>query len=87
MNRWVVYMIQTRSGKLYTGITTDLQRRFEEHKKGKKGARFFHLSDPDKIVYHKSYPNRSRATKREIEIKKMTRQQKLDLINIKSLSN
>lgn len=77
---WEVYIIQTKSGQLYTGITTDLDRRFRDHLEGKRGARFFHISEPEKIVYRESHPNRSDATKREIEIKKMSRRQKLDHI-------
>lgn len=78
---WVVYMIQTSSGKLYTGITTDLKRRFQEHRKRKKGARFFHLSRAEEIVFVEGHPNRSAATKREIAIKKMKRHEKLALIS------
>lgn len=77
---WSVYIIQTKSGKLYTGITTDLKRRFLEHKNKPAGARFFRISNPDKILYQESHPDRSSATKREIAIKKMSRQQKLDLL-------
>ncbi len=77
---WEVYIIQTKSGQLYTGITTDLERRFQDHLEGKKGARFFRFSNPEKILYRESHPNRSKATKREIEIKKMSRPQKLKLI-------
>lgn len=76
---WKVYIIQTKSGKFYTGITTNLERRFQEHKK-KVGAQFFHISAPKCIVYTEDQPDRSEATKREIEIKKMTRAQKLALI-------
>lgn len=76
---WKVYIIRTQSGKLYTGITKDLERRFNEHKK-KRGAQFFHLSSPERLVYSESHPNRSEATKREMQIKKMSRSQKLDLI-------
>lgn len=78
--KWEVYIIRTKSGKLYTGITTDLDRRFSEHQKGGKGARFFRLSNAESIVYRESHPNRSEATKREMSIKKMTRKQKIDLI-------
>lgn len=80
---WEVYLIQAESGKLYTGITTDLDRRFQDHQKGKKGARFFRFSSPEKILLRESFPNRSSATKRELEIKKMTRKEKLDLIHFK----
>lgn len=77
--KWIVYIIQTESGKLYTGITKDLDRRFGEHKEKKKGARFFRISNPEKILHQETYPNRSEASKRESEIKKMTREEKLAL--------
>ena len=76
--KWVVYIIQTASGKLYTGITNNLEKRFNAHQ-NKKGARFFHLSSPEKIVYCETHPNRSEATKREIAIKKLSRIEKLRL--------
>lgn len=80
-NQWEVYMIQTTSGKLYTGITNNLKRRFDEHRKHQKGARFFHISKPEKIVFRESHANRSEASKREMAIKKMSRKEKLALIN------
>ncbi|MFI5334695.1 MAG: GIY-YIG nuclease family protein, partial [Chlamydiales bacterium] len=70
---WEVYIIQTESGKLYTGITTDLDRRFQAHLNGEKGARFFRFSRPRVILFREKQPNRSKATKREIAIKKMSR--------------
>lgn len=79
---WEVYIIQAKSGTLYTGITTDLDRRFADHQKGIKGARFFRISRPEKIVFREAHSNRSEATKREIQIKKMTRCQKLALISL-----
>ena len=78
-HKWTVYIIQTKTGKLYTGITTDLKRRFTDHQK-QKGARFFRFSDPQNIVYFESQPNRSEASKREASIKKLSRQEKLELI-------
>lgn len=80
---WEVYVIQTTSGKLYTGITNNLKRRFEEHQTQRKGARFFHFSSPDRIVFRESHPNRSEASKREVAIKKMRREEKLALIAAK----
>jgi putative endonuclease len=82
-SKWDVYIIQTKSGKLYTGITTDLDRRFADHLNKGRGARFFHFSSPEKIVFRETYPNRSEATKREIYIKKMNRGEKLNLIKEK----
>jgi putative endonuclease len=80
---WTVYMVQTQSGKLYTGITTDMERRFREHSTGKKGGKFFRISDPRKIVYQESAPDRSTASIRESEIKKMARSEKMKLIRSK----
>lgn len=82
MPKWEVYIIQTDSGKLYTGITNNLEKRFAKHLQRKSGAKFFHFSNPKCIVFRELRLNRSEATKREIEIKKMNRKQKLDLIRI-----
>ncbi len=84
---WEVYIIQTESGKLYTGITNNLDRRFAAHLTGKKGARFFHFSKPESILFRESFPNRSEASKRECKIKKMSRLQKLALIQSRSAFN
>lgn len=78
---WQVYIIQTVSGKLYTGITTDLERRYRQHKGDiKGGARFFRSSPAKKIVFTEWSNNRSSATKRELEIKQLSRDNKLRLI-------
>lgn len=81
-NEWVVYIIQTQSGKFYTGITNNLEQRFDNHQK-KRGARFFHFSSAEKIVFCEPQPNRSEATKREIAIKKMSRKEKLTLMELR----
>ena len=75
-------MVETVSGKLYTGITTDPQRRLDEHQNNPKlGARFFR-SDPAKaMVYQELQTDRASASKREAAIKKLTRKGKLELIN------
>ena len=79
-SNWEVYVIQTDDGKLYTGITSDLARRFDEHQSHKKGARFFHFPEAKKVLFRESHPNRSEASKREMAIKKLTRKEKLELI-------
>ena len=89
---WYVYMIQASDGSLYTGITTDVDRRFQEHlggneggklgeKKGaKKGAKYFQGRKPEKVVYTEQGHDRSSASKREAEIKRLRREQKLALV-------
>lgn len=64
-------MIRTKDGQLYTGITTDIQRRWQEHSSGKGGARYFRARKPESLCLIEQYPDRSSASKREAEIKKM----------------
>lgn len=77
---WFVYMIEASDGSLYTGITTDVERRFIEHGSTDKGARFFRGRKPIKVVYTETHPDRGSALRRESEIKKLKRVCKLELI-------
>jgi putative endonuclease len=77
---WFVYIIENEKGHLYTGITTDPERRFQEHATSRKGAKFFNTSAPVSMVFKKKFPNRSLASKFEYFVKTLTRQQKLQLI-------
>ncbi len=81
---WFVYVVETECGLFYTGITTDVDRRFQEHQAvregGKTGAKFFRGRTAKKIVYRENCDNRSDASKREYAIKAMTRKQKVVLI-------
>lgn len=84
---WDVYIIETESGKLYTGIAKDCQKRFSEHKSDpKKGAKFFRSDPPKQIVYVEKSPDRSLAQKREFEIKAMNRKDKIKLITSKKVN-
>ena len=76
---WQVYIIQTETGKFYTGITTDLNRRLSEHKKN-KGAKYFRFESPQEVVFIEGCKNRAEATKRELEIKRFNRNEKIKLI-------
>ena len=82
---WQVYIIVCTDNSLYTGITTDVERRFSEHLAGKQGARYFRGRTPKKVVYLESAQNRSTASKREAVIQKLLRADKLRLID--SVSN
>lgn len=79
---WFVYIIECSNGSLYTGITKDLERRFNEHLNG-TGAKFFRTTKPLQIAYQEKLSSKSEALKREIEIKKLNRDKKLKLINKK----
>ena len=76
---WFVYMIHCSDDSYYTGITTDVERRFEQHK-NKKGAKYFYGREPKEIVMIESGYDRSSASRREAEIKKYSRSDKLSLI-------
>ena len=77
---WSVYMIEAENGFLYTGITKDLKRRFLEHTTSKKSAKFFRSSPAKKMVFKKKGYSYSEALKEECRIKKLTKTQKLKLI-------
>ncbi len=77
---WSLYIIEASDASLYTGISTDVDRRFEEHASGNKGAKFFNGRNPVRIVYLENGHTRSSASKREAEIKKMSRVEKKSLI-------
>ena len=77
---WFVYIIEAENGHLYTGITTDIDRRFAEHQSKQGGARFFHTSSAKQIVFQEPHPDRSSASKREAAIKKLSRKSKIALI-------
>jgi len=77
--QWVVYMLKCRGGVLYTGVSNDLSKRIETHNKGKGGA-FTRQHMPCMLAWHERCANRSRAQKKECEIKKFSREKKLSLI-------
>ena len=76
---WCVYMLLCDDNTIYTGITNDLKKRFENHILG-KGAKYLRGRKPLEIVYTENFQNRSMATKREMEIKKLNRREKEALI-------
>ena len=78
-SNWFVYILSCADGTLYTGITTDLQRRVEQHNRG-EGARYTASRGPVQLVYQEQAPDRSAASSRERAIKQLAREQKLELI-------
>lgn len=76
-----VYILTCADGSLYTGYTTDIERRLAEHNAGQqgKGARYTATRLPVRLRYSEVYPTRSLAMKREVEIKKLTRREKMML--------
>ena len=78
---WYVYMVRASDQSLYTGITTDPKRRLAEHQSGKTGAKYFRGRGAVAMVYLEASTDRSSASKRESQIKKLSRREKLALID------
>ena len=77
---WSVYIICCDDGSLYTGISTDVGRRFREHLETPRGAKFFNGRKPREVVWREGGHTRSSAGRREAAIKKLSRGGKLRLI-------
>lgn len=83
MNKtWCLYILECKDGTFYTGITDDVQRRFEQHNAG-KGAKYTRGRGPLKLVYQEVCGSHSEALKREYAVHRMRRQEKLLLIEKK----
>ncbi|OGD86079.1 hypothetical protein A2696_02665 [Candidatus Curtissbacteria bacterium RIFCSPHIGHO2_01_FULL_41_13] len=78
---WYVYIAKAKTGRFYTGITTNTESRILKHNTG-KGSRFARDQGPFELVYSSgAFPNKSKARKREIQIKGWSQDKKLKLIN------
>lgn len=77
---WFVYIVECADGSLYTGVTTDITRRVEQHNAGRAGARYTRGRRPVRLVYSEVANDRSGALVREIEIKQMDRAGKQMLV-------
>ncbi len=78
---YFVYLLLCNDMTIYTGITTDVLRRLAEHKAG-KGGHYTRAKGVKKLLYQEPQPDRSSALKREAEIKRWDRKEKLALIAI-----
>ena len=76
---WFVYILKCSDNSFYTGITNNLQTRFQRHKEG-KGAKYMRGRSPFKHVYTEEYASRSEALKREYQIKSSSKEEKAILI-------
>jgi putative endonuclease len=68
---WLVYMIEVSDGSLYTGITTDMARRWRQHLAG-RGAKYFRGRAPQRLVYLETGHDRGSASRREVAIKRLS---------------
>jgi len=77
---WYVYILECQNKTLYTGVTDNIDRRVEDHKKG-NGGRYTKIAGVNKLLFKEEFGSRIEATKRESQIKGWTRRKKLALIN------
>jgi putative endonuclease len=80
---YYVYVILCTDGSFYTGYTKNIDTRIKLHESG-KGARYTKMHKPQKVAYIELFESRAQAMKREKQIKKLTHQQKLKLVNSRS---
>ena len=80
-NKHYVYIVECRNGSYYTGYAKDINKRIEIHNRG-LGAKYLRGKLPVRLVYSKEYPYYQDALKAENSLKKLTRKQKQDLIQI-----
>lgn len=79
-NSWYLYIIRGDDDRLYTGITTDVERRWREHTSGPRGARYFRGRRPRELCLVEVHADRSSASRREWQVKKLSRTAKEQLI-------
>lgn len=75
---YYVYLLECEDASLYTGITTDLERRLKEHQSG-TGSRYTAAKKAKSFIYTEAHPDRSSASRREAVLKKLKREEKLAL--------
>jgi putative endonuclease len=80
--RWTVYILRCGDGTLYTGISNDLERRVAAHQNG-TGARYTRGRRPVRVVLAESAADRGAALRREAEIRRMTRERKMELVGFR----
>lgn len=79
---YILYILQCSDNSLYTGITNDIDKRMESHRSG-KGSKYVNAHKPFSLIYTEEFANKSEALKREIQIKKWSRAEKIRKLKLK----
>jgi len=80
VDKWSVYLVRCKDDSLYAGVALDVDRRLEEHREGKRGAKYLRGRAPLELVLKRELGDRSLALKVELRIKKLSRKAKENLI-------
>ena len=81
LSMWYLYILECSDKTLYTGITNDLEKRVEKHNSSNLGAKYTRSRRPVKLVYSRRFKSKSKAAKEENSTKKLSRKEKINLIN------
>jgi len=84
---WFVYMLRCADNSLYTGVTTDIERRVVEHNAKKSVTKYTRVRQPVSVAYYENAGSRSDACKREAQLKKLTKRDKEALVLTESAKN
>ena len=79
-NSWTIYFLRCNDNSLYTGITTDIKRRLHQHNNTKLGAKYTRARRPVKLVYSEAAVDKSTASKREYQLRTLTKKKKEELV-------
>ena len=80
-NTWYVYLLRCKDNSLYAGITTDISRRLHQHNHTKLGAKYTRAKRPVTLVFLETASNKSTASKREYQLRKLTKTHKEELVS------
>lgn len=80
MSDWFVYMLRCADNSLYTGVTTNVERRIAEHNAEKSVTKYTRVRQPVSVAYQEKAESRSEACKREAQLKKLTKKDKEALV-------
>ena len=78
---WFLYVVRCNDDTLYTGVTTDVTRRVNEHNSSPRGSKYTKARRPAELVYWIDFEDRSAAQKAEFKFKKLSKQEKETIIN------
>lgn len=85
MSAWTLYLLRCADGSIYTGITTDVTRRLDEHQSGSRGSKYLRSRRPLQLLYHRRIGNRSLASRLEYRVRKLARNCKDDIAAVDAL--
>ncbi len=87
INTWTIYFLRCNDNSLYTGITTDIKRRIHQHNNTKLGAKYTRARRPVVLVYSETAVDKSTASKREYQLRTLTKKQKEKIVSAYSLAH